>query len=122
MVKAAQFDFFTMESWSKNEYERAILAGALGIQISELDERYFYAGGSVRYLQLPIKEVIKHYEMKLLLFEDMSKLVGTGGIGGASDDAVNSLMAIHNKCNTIVSKFVAIKLLDQVTDNWIAKA
>ena len=65
-VKAAQFGFFTMESWSKKEYERAILAGALRIQISELDERYSYAGGSVRYIQLPIKEVIKHYEIKIL--------------------------------------------------------
>ena len=83
MVKAAQFGFFTMESWSKNEYERAILTGALGIQISELDERYFYAGGSVRYLQLPIKEVIKYYELKILQVKDMSKLVGTGGIGDA---------------------------------------
>ena len=122
MVKAAQLGFFTMESWSKKEYERAILAGALRIQISELDERYFYAGGSVRYLQLPIKEVIKHYELKILRVKDMSKLVGTGGIGDASDDAVNSLMAIHNKCNTIVSKFVSKKLLDQITDDWIAKA
>ena len=61
----------------------------------------------MRYLQLPIKEVIKQYELKILQVKDMSKLVGTGGIGGASDDAVNSLMAIYNKCNTIVSKFVS---------------
>ena len=49
-VKAAQFGFFTMEPWSKKEYECAILAGSLRIQISELDERYSYAGGSVRYI------------------------------------------------------------------------
>ena len=61
MVKSARLGFFTMESWCKKEYERAILAGALRIQISELDERYFYAGGSVRYIQLPIEEVIKHH-------------------------------------------------------------
>ena len=76
----------------------------------------------MRYLQLPIKVVIKEYEIKILQVKDMSKLVGTGGIGGASDDAVNSLMAIYNKCNTIVSKFVSKKLLDQITDDWIAKA
>ena len=52
----------------------------------------------------------------------MSKLVGTSGIGDASDDAVNSLIAIRNKCNTIVSKFVSKKLLDQITDDRIAKA
>ena len=39
----------------------------------------------------------------------------------APDDAENSLMVIYNKCNTIVSKFVSKKLLDQITDDWIGR-
>ena len=119
---SAKVSFFTMESWSKKEYEGAILAGALHIPISELDERYFYVGGSVRFFHLPIRRVITFYEMKLFHLHNMNNLVGRGGIGEESDVASNSLMAIHNERNTIVSKFVSIKLFHWVTDDWIKKA
>ena len=120
--QCAKLGFFTMESWSKKEYEGAILAGALSIQISELDERNYYAGGSTLFFELPIKLVITIYREKLYRLDDMSKFVGKRGIGFESEDASNDLMAIHNKSNTIVSKYVFRKLLYEITDDWIAKA
>ena len=88
-----------------------------------MDERFHYAEGSVRYIQMPIGSVITFFELKIPKVNDMNKLVGTGGVGEATDDAVNSLMAIYNGYRVIVSKYVTQMLLKQVaSDVWIARA
>ena len=122
-VQSAGLKLFTMESWSLDEYRSAINADALNIKREELDERFYYAGGSVRFIQMSIGSVITFFELKIPKVNDMDKLVGTGGVGEATDDAVNSLMAIYNGYHVIISKYVTQMLLKQVaSDVWIARA
>jgi hypothetical protein len=50
---------------------------------------------------------------------DMSKLIGTGGVGDSSKEAQNSLMAIFNGQSVLLSRFVGRELLSCVDDSMI---
>lgn len=121
-VKTAELMRFEMESWTEAEYKAAIAAGALKFPKRELGERFYYAGGSVRFIQQPIGSLISILQEKIAQVPDMNKLIGTGGVGEASDVAVNSLMAVYDGKKVILSKYVSRMLRDQVSDDWIAKA
>jgi hypothetical protein len=115
-----------MESWTREEYKSAIASGAL--QDTALDEKYYYAGGSVRYFQQPIKELIVFLDEKLSRVPNAENLLGNGVVGDASEDAVNSLTAIyknHDKNRlekVIVSNYVTLLLLNKVSNAWVVKA
>ena len=121
-VKTAEMVDFEMESWTEAEYFAAIAADVLKIPKKELGERYYYAGGSVRFIQQPINSLMRILKEKIAQVPDMNKLIGTGGVGQASDVAVNSLMAVYEGKKVILSKYVTRMLFDQVSDDWIAKA
>lgn len=116
----------TMESWTREEYKSAIASGAL--QETALDEKYYYAGGSVRYFQQPIEKLIVFLKEKLSRVRNVENLLGIGIVGDASEDAVNSLTAIyknHDKdCleKVIVSNYVTLLLLKKVSNTWVGKA
>jgi hypothetical protein len=110
---SASYTKFIMDSWREAEYEDAVDKGALflplGITISEI---FFYAGGSVRNFLLPVEDLTIYLESKISGVRDMGKLVGSGGIGDASEDAVNSLMNIYDGRSIVLSQFVTRKLLE----------
>ena len=49
---------FVMPSWTKEEYKGAINKECLPIQLSELDEKYHYVGGSIRRMKMSIETMI----------------------------------------------------------------
>ena len=117
----------TMESWTREEYRSAITSGAL--QETALDEKYYYAGGSVRYFQQPIENLIVFLKATLNRVSNVENLLGNGIVGDASEDAVNSLTAIyknHDKdCfeKVIVSNYVTLLLFsNKVSNTWVGKA
>lgn len=65
--------------------------------------------------------------MLLQLF-NVEKLLGGGGVGDASDDAANSLTAIYKNHRTndlekvVVSKYVKLRLVNNVADAWVLRA
>ena len=121
-VKTAKVMRFNMDSWTEKDYRAAMDAGALKISEKEISQKYYYAGGCTRFIQQPIDDLITILQEKIDQVPDMNKLVGTGGVSEASDVAVNSLMAVYNGKKVILSKYVTRMLLDQVSDDWIAKA
>lgn len=121
--KAASQATFQMESWTESEYRSAMNSGALMTQKdTTFDEHIFYSGGSIRLFQQPIKAVITFLNRKIETVPDMDKLVGIGGVGDASDEAVNSIMAVYANQKVVLSKYVTRMLLSRVKDGFIAKA
>ena len=122
-LKSASRARFVMESWRETEYDEAVRTGALILPgHTTVKELFYYAGGSVRLFLKPIDDVIAELEFKIDCAPDMGKLVGSGGVGDASADATNSLMAIYDGKTVVLSQFVMRKLLESVTDDFIQKA
>ena len=122
-LKSASRARFVMESWRETEYDEAVRTGALILPgPTTVKELFYYAGGSVRLFLKPIDDVIAELECKIDCASDMGKLVGSGGVGDASADATNSLMAIYDGKTIVLSQFVMRKLLESVTDDFIQKA
>jgi hypothetical protein len=114
---------FVMDSWTEMEYEGAVEKGVFSLpQGTKVGELFYYAGGSIRLFLQPVEDVINDLESKIERVPDMGKLVGSGGVGDASEYAVNSLMAIYDKKSIVLSQFVLRKLLDSVSDDFIRKA
>jgi hypothetical protein len=112
-----------MDSWTKKDYADAIDAGAIKLaEERSLEEMFYYAGGSVRLLQWHREYVIQSLTKRISQVKDFSRLVGSGGIGEYSEDAVNSLMAIYGRKSVILSQFVSVTLFDKVADGFISDA
>ena len=122
--KSPEFSEFLMESWKKEEYDAAIVTGALVLNSPTLtvDEMFYYAGGSIRMIQWSVARVVTTLTIKVRSSPDMGKLIGAGGVGDSSQSAVNSLMAFYEDRTIVLSKFVAMKLLDSVSDDVVQKA
>ena len=122
--KSSEFSEFVMDSWKKEEYDAAIDTGALVLHSPTLtvDEMFYYAGGSIRMIQWSVARVITNLSRKVRSSPDMGKLIGAGGVGDSSQSAVNSLMAIYEGQLVLLSKHVAVKLLDAVSDDVVEKA
>jgi hypothetical protein len=122
--KSSEFSEFVMDSWKKEEYDAAIVTGALVLNSPTLtvDEMFYYAGGSIRMIQWSVARVITTLIRKVRSSPDMGKLIGTGGFGDSSQSAVNSLMAIYEGRSIVLSKFVVMTLLDSVSDDVVEKA
>ena len=124
IAKSPEYSRFVMDSWKKEEYDAAIVAGALVLDAPTLtvNEMFYYAGGSIRMIQWSVARVITTLIDKVNLSPDMGKLIGARGVGDSSQSAVNSLMAIYEGRSVLLSKFVAMKLLDSVSDDVVEKA
>lgn len=113
---------FQMDSWSEPEYKAAIENGAITLPEGvTLEEIYFYAGGCVRLLQLPVQQIINFLTTKLLGVPNYDLLL-SGAVGTQSANAVNSLIAIFGKSSTILSQYVARSLADSLSDEFVEKA
>jgi hypothetical protein len=115
---------FTMDSWTEEEYEGAFKAGAIQLppNSTSLSERFYYAGGSIRLFLMPPEATIFFLRERITQVTDMGKLLGEGGVGEASDAAVNSIMAIYGQKSTILSEFVSKLLSGRVSINFIGRA
>ena len=123
LVKVADRNDFEMDSWTLEEYTSAIAKEALTIDPNtSLSEIFYYAGGCIRLLQLSVKQVKSILSKKILQCRDISKLVGKGGVGDSSEDAVNTLMATSRGCRTILSQYVTRMLLEKVSDGFLRTA
>jgi hypothetical protein len=112
-----------MESWTESEYRSAMNSGALMTQKdTTFDEHFSYSGGSIQLFQQPIKAVITFLNRKIETVPDMDKLVGIGDVGDATDQAVNSIMAVYANQKVILSKYVTRMLLSRVKNGFFAKA
>ena len=122
-MKCAPRRRFVMDSWQEDELYAALEVGALSLSPGTTkSEMFYYAGGSVRLFQASVKDVELELESKISAAPDMSKLVGSGGVGDSSADATNSLMAMYNGKSVVLSQFVMRKLMNQVSDDFIQKA
>jgi hypothetical protein len=83
---------------------------------------FYYAGGCIRLIQWSVARVITHLMLKMQTSDDMGKLIGAKGVGDASQSAVNSLMAFYGGRSVVLSKFVAMKLLDSVAEKVVENA
>jgi hypothetical protein len=122
-MKCAPRRRFVMDSWQEDELYAALEVGALSLSPGTTkSEMFYYAGGSVRLFQASVKDVESELESKIRAVPDMSKLVGSGGVGDSSADATNSLMAMYSGKSVVLSQFVMRKLMDRVSDDFIQKA
>ena len=124
MAKSPEFRDDDMDSWKKEEYDAAIVSGALVLDTPTLtaDEMFYYAGGSIRMIQWSVERVIMNLIRKMKLSPDVGKLIGAWGVRDSSESVVNSLMAIYDNRSVVLSKFVAMKMLDSVSDDVVEKA
>ena len=83
---------FIMDSWALDEYKSALEAKVFSFTEEELLERYYYSGGSIRYMFWTLEDVIYFLDKKIRGVDDYFKLL-TNNIGPSSDSAVNTLLS-----------------------------
>ena len=100
--------YFTMLSWTEEEYLAAI---AVGLKIDNFQEMFFYGGSSIRYVLWPTTaQLIKFLDRKIAAVSNVQHLL-TGSVGKKSNDAVNSLMCIvEPNVSIFLSEYVTRKL------------
>ena len=118
METVPDFSFFVMDSWTKEDYDAAIVSGALVLNSPTLtvDEMLYYAGGSIRMIQWSVERVITELIPKLKK-SYMDLLIGYGGLYQS-----NSLIAIYRDQRIVLSKFVAMMLLNTFTGSVVETA
>ena len=84
---------YTMESWSYNEYTDATIKGVLPFTIDKLDEMYYYAGGSIRYMYWPIDRIVTYFDLYIRLVTDARALLRRH-LGDRTMTHINTLMSI----------------------------
>ena len=116
----------TVDSWTFEEYEAAFNAGLPALQmryksLNDLEEAYFYSGGSIRFMCSDIEEVISTVDDKFKSVSDYSLLL-RGLEGDQSSGSVNTLMQIFNDKSVPLSQYVCKKLAGMVDDAFILAA
>lgn len=118
---------FTLPSWTKEEYLDAIECGALQMEKSDLDEMFFFAGGSIRLLLIDdISEIMRKIDRHVRRVENISSLL-SGYIGDQSKAQINSLMyvtktKVGTMSTTILSEYAAKQLSSICTPQAIGLA
>lgn len=117
-----KFRMFHMSSWTYEEYDNARGAGVINFSVEELKERYFYGGGSFRYVMLDPEILLQSIAASMATVNNYSLLLnGLQGCGVQS--AVNSLMSCFSggrKCT--VSQYVTRLLSDKVSMDFVVIA
>ena len=86
--------WFMMESWRYEEYVDATNKGVFPFSTDKLDEHYYYAGGSVRYMFWSIEAIITFFSIQIRQLINPQALLH-GWVGDYSMSSVNSLIAIY---------------------------
>ena len=117
---------YTVFSWTMQDYEAAWNANPdifNNISADELIKRFYYGGGSLRYmLQTNDDDIMAFLNKKLSDVSDYSILLrGMGGVSAPT--AVNSLMNVRpNGVCGVISEYVAKKLAEKVDVSFISHA
>eukprot|EP01006_Ploeotia_vitrea_P036621 TRINITY_DN66042_c11_g1_i4.p1 TRINITY_DN66042_c11_g1~~TRINITY_DN66042_c11_g1_i4.p1 ORF type:complete len:669 (+),score=-51.18 TRINITY_DN66042_c11_g1_i4:110-2116(+) len=125
-TKGSKFCNFTMDSWTYEEYCAAYnLGGILPDNITDevvLRERYFYAGGCIRFLiDYSIVDVIGMLDAsfdKVSNYYDLLK----GISGDCTKDSVNTIMQFHKNKSSPLSEYILRKLAVIVNLEFIKSA
>ena len=115
---------FVMDSWKLKEYNDAFDNRALvladQIPMTDVDEMFFYAGGSFRMMQWTLSRVIDTLNSKMRVVPSKSDLIQARGVGDGSQAAVNTLLSIHGGTSFVLSRFVLTSLFASVSNHAIA--
>jgi len=119
--KSVRRSFHFMLSWSVNDLLAARDKGAVTFQV-DFDEIYYYAGGSIRYIQQFVEEVKSDIISNVNECQDLGRIVGAGCVWDNSWEAANSLMAFYGDNSVIISKFAVNLMVSKASDEFISKA
>ena len=113
-----------MDSWKLDELHDAFAKGALVLgdltRGTDVDEMFFYAGGSFRMMQWTLRRVIHTLDTKMSEVPRKSDLIEARGVGDASKTAVNTLLGICGGTSFVLSRYVLTSLFMSVSDQAIA--
>ena len=114
---------YTMESWSYNEYTDATIKGVLPFTIDKLDEMYYYAGGSIRYMYWPIDRIVTYFDLYIRLVTD-ARTILRRCLGDSTMTHVNTLMAITKGDNANDSNCVydIYSIQSTIISEYVTKA
>ena len=125
MAHAPEWSEFVMDSWKLDEYNDAYDKGALVLAdqaaptSTDVDEMFFYAGGSFRMMQWKLSRVIDTLNSKMRAVPSKSDLIEARGVGDASRAAVNTLLGIYAGTSFVLSRFVLTSLFASVSNQAI---
>jgi hypothetical protein len=124
IAKSPEFSEFVMDSWTKEEYAAALSTKALVLHetVTSLEDIFYFAGGNVRLIQWSTERAKTVLDHMLRGVWDIGDLVGFLGVGDASQVCANALMTSYEGLTTVVSKYVAMRLLGNTSDRMIDKA
>jgi hypothetical protein len=115
-------DYFTMPSWTLLELQNACNSHALTLSDAELRTKYYFAGGSIRYILTPQPQLIKFLNNKISKVSNPLDIL-SGRVGLQSNSAVNSLMSVYpdrtEYVSTIVSEYVTRRLSNLCTSELV---
>ena len=114
---------YTMESWSYNEYTDATIKGVLPFTIDKLNEMYYYAGGSIRYMYWSIDRIVTYFDLYISLVTD-AKAILRRHVGDSTMTHVNTLMAITKGDNANDSNCVydIYSIQSTIISEYVTKA
>eukprot|EP01041_Mallomonas_annulata_P002924 gene2924-5738_t len=108
---------FEMCSWTFEEYQCAVESNALRGG-ADLNERYYYAGGSIRFMNKDTAALKPLMDELIARVADFSSLL-SGAVGLASANAINTLMAVFQQgsrtISTPLSEYVIRVLSEKVS-------
>lgn len=115
--------FFKMYSWTLEELIIAFNNGVFGkISYLEFTERYYYAGGAIRWMFHTPTEIKEFLDRKLNTIPNKS-IVLNGLVEVSSDEAVNSFVGIYpDNSNRCVSEYVKKLLTYSVDSTFITES
>eukprot|EP01036_Dinobryon_divergens_P049641 gene49641-66499_t len=106
-----------MCSWTFEEYQCAVESNALRGG-ADLNERYYYAGGSIRFMNKDTAALKPLMDELIARVADFSSLL-SGAVGLASANAINTLMAVFQQgsrtISTPLSEYVIRVLSEKVS-------
>ena len=120
---APEWSQFVMDSWTLEEYHDAFDKGALVLAdptLTDVDEMFFYAGGSFRMMKWPPQRVVRTLNSKIMEVPLKSDIIEARGIGDGSKAAVNTLMGISRGTSFLLSRYVLTSLCASVSNQHIA--
>jgi hypothetical protein len=120
--RSPRYSQHLMDSWTKEEYEAAIAAGALTLFSPSytVDQVYHYAGGSIAFMRREIEHLVT-YLTGIFYEVEMMDLVGKTRVGDRSKNALNTLMAFHGGSSVISSEFAIASLLMTMKNSRISE-
>ena len=119
-------EYINIDSWSLEEYHDAFKAKLPSFierfkNIEEINDAYFYVGGSIRFMCSDVNKTISMLEIQFSQVTDYS-LILNGLSGYRSSGSINSLMQMFSSKTIPVSNFILRKIADKVGDSFLTAA